>query len=319
MKRHRTFLIPSRCCVWAIVPVSIALSFWLEPVPGNWGIYALHATVSRPELPAPQAVFHTVLPHEETPAKTEPVSVVEQTAETGTILNQTDYAPDLTHTVVPPLSVDGPQVLIVHTHTCEAYTPSEAYPYSPTDTDRTEDAAFNMIRIGQEAKRVLENMGISVLLDETVCDLPSYSGSYKKSLSVMQEVLKQYPSVSVILDLHRDAIELEDGSKVKLTSTINGETVAQAMAVVGTDASGQEHPDWEQNLAFATAIQQTADRLSPGLMRPINLRTGRFNQQVSTGALLFEIGTSGNTMDEALRCIQHLSRAIGETLKKSKA
>lgn len=316
MRRHRKFRIPSRFCVWAIVPVSIALSFWLKPVPERWGLYALYTTVSRFTLPKPQAVFHTVLTPEEAPEKPAPVPVVEQTAKTGALLNQTDYAPDLTRTKVPELKDGGPQVLIVHTHTCEAYTPSDAYPYTPTDTDRTEDADFNMVRIGREAKRVLEEMGVSVLLEETVCDLPSYSGSYKKSLSVMEAALEKYPSITVVLDLHRDAIELDDGSKVKLTATIDGETVAQAMAVIGTDASGQNHPDWEENLAFAAAIQQTADRLSPGLMRPMNLRTGRFNQQVSTGALLFEIGTSGNTLDEALLCVQHLSRAIGETLKK---
>lgn len=296
--------------VWAIVPVAVALSFLIGQVPSKWGLYSLYTTVAMPQFQKPKAVFHQDLPEELPPSP----AVVEQTASKGQLLNQTDYTPDMAKTAVPPLS-DGPQVLILCTHTCEAYTPSESFPYTPTDTDRTEDANFNMIRIGREAKRVLEGMGISVILDETVCDLPSYSGSYKKSLSVMEAQLQKHPSLSVVLDLHRDAIMLDDGSKVKLTTSINGETVAQAMAVVGTDASGQAHPHWQENLAFANAIQKTADRLYPNLMRPINLRTGRFNQQASKGALLFEIGTSGNTLDEALLCIRYLAEVIGTTLK----
>ena len=295
--------------VWAIVPVAVALSFLIGQVPSKWGLYSLYTTVAMPQLQKPKAVFHQDLP-EEIPSP----AVVEQTAPNGRMLNQTDYTPDMTQTAIPALS-DGPQVLILCTHTCEAYTPSETYSYTPTDTDRTEDPNFNMLRIGREAKAVLEGMGISVILDETVCDLPSYSGSYKKSLAVMEAQLQKHPSVSVVLDLHRDAITLDDGSKVKLTTSIHGETVAQAMAVVGTDASGQAHPHWQENLAFANAIQQNADRLYPNLMRPMNLRTGRFNQHTSKGALLFEIGTSGNTMDEALLCIRYLAETIGTTLK----
>lgn len=302
--------------VWAIVPVAVALSFLVGQVPEQWGLYSLYTTMATPTFPQPQTVFRAVLPQEE--SKTPPVpavSVVEQTAAAGSILNQTEYSPNMARTAVPALKQGGPQVLIVHTHTCESYTPSEKHPYTPTDTDRTEDEKFNMIAVGREAKSVLEGMGISVLLDETVCDLPSYSGSYKKSLAVMEEHLKKHPSISVVLDLHRDAIMLEDGSKVKLTTAIEGQTVAQAMIVVGTDASGQSHPHWQENLAFANAVQQTAERLYPNLMRPINLRTGRFNQQASTGALLFEIGTSGNTLEEALLCARYVAESIGKTLK----
>lgn len=317
MKRLEKRLFSARIFIWAIVPVAIALSFLLQPLPKNWGIYALYTTIAKLS-PFPSApVLKTVFPHEDVQTEPAPsVAIVEKTAPTGSLLNQTDYQPDLSKTEIPVLHDAAPQVLIVHTHTCESYTPSETYRYTPTDNDRTDDADFNMIRIGKEAKRVLEEMGISVLHDETVCDLPSYNGSYKNSLAVMEKQLKAHPSISVILDLHRDAIELSDGSKVKLSTTLDGKTVAQAMAVVGTDASGQSHPAWQKNLAFANAIQQTADRLSPGLMRPINLRTGRFNQQVLPGTLLFEIGTSGNTLEEALLCAQHLARAIGTTLKK---
>ena len=298
--------------VWATVPVAVALSFFVGQLPPTLGIYSLYTTMAMPEFPKPQTVFRPI----KEPQKEEPPSsmVVEQTAKEGSLLNQTDFTPDMTKTAVPSLSSDGPQVLIVHTHTCESYTPSEAHPYTPTDTDRTEDVNFNMIRIGREAKAVLEGMGISVILDETVCDLPSYSGSYKKSLSVVEEQLKKYPTISVVLDLHRDAINLDDGSKVKLTTQIDGQTVAQAMMVVGTDASGQAHPNWQENLAFANAIQQTADRLYPNLMRPINLRTGRFNQHTTKGTLLFEIGTAGNSLEEALLCVRYLSDAIGKTL-----
>ena len=299
-----------RVSIWAIVPVTVALSFLLGRVPSEVGIYSLYSTVATVSLPQPQAVFFP---------KEEPLPVlatVKKQVESGPMHNQTDYTDGLEDTAVPVISQKGPQVLIVSTHTCEAYTPDEENYYVPTDNDRTEDPRFNMQRIGREAKAVFEGAGLGVLLDETVCDLPSYNGSYKKSLSVIEKRLKEFPSISVVLDLHRDAITLGDGTRVKLTADIDGKTVAQAMAVVGTDQSGQAHPNWRQNLAFANAIQKTADRLYPGLMRPINLRTGRFNQHTSTGALLYEIGTAGNTLDEALRCIRLLADAIVKTVQK---
>lgn len=296
--------------IWVIVPVAIALSFLLGRVPSELGVYSLYSTLATVTVPQPQTFF---IPKEE-PLPV--LATVKKQVESGPMHNQTDYTEGLDSKAIPALRQGGPQVLIVSTHTCEAYTPDEANRYVPTDNDRTEDPQFNMLRIGREAKAVFEAAGIRVLLDETVCDLPSYNGSYKKSLSVIEKRLKEYPTISVVLDLHRDAITLGDGTRVRLTAEIDGKTVAQAMAVVGTDQSGQAHPNWRQNLAFANAVQATADQLYPGLMRPINLRTGRFNQHTSTGALLYEIGTAANTLDEALSCVRCLSDAIVKTIKK---
>ncbi|MGM9537837.1 MAG: stage II sporulation protein P [Candidatus Onthomonas sp.] len=211
------------------------------------------------------------------------------------------------------LSKEGPQILIMHTHGTEAYTMADGDDYTPSDTARTTDENYNMIRVGEEMKAVFEEMGLSVIHDTSLYDYPSYTGSYARSLAGIQSYLEQYPTISVVLDVHRDALIGADGTAYKVTDTMeDGETVAQVMLVVGSNDGGLEHPHWEDNLTLAAHIQAAMLALHPGFPRPVNLRSQRFNQHMTYGSLLVEVGTSGNTLQEALAGARKFAQAAGK-------
>lgn len=195
---------------------------------------------------------------------------------------------------------NGPQILIMHTHATESYTMSGDDIYTETDNSRTTDENYNMIRVGEEMKAVFESYGLSVVHDKTTYDYPSYNGSYGRSLAGIQSYLKKYPTISVVLDVHRDALIGSDGTAYAKTTEIDGERVAQVMLVVGTNDSGLEHPDWKNNMTLAVRLQAAMLAIDGTLPRNIDLRSQRFNQHLTAGSLLVEVGTSGNTLQEAL-------------------
>lgn len=208
-----------------------------------------------------------------------------------------------------------PQVLVIHTHGSEAYTPDGEDIYTPTDPDRTEDMRYNVVRVGDEIAETLEEAGISVVHDRVLYDYPSYSGSYTRSLEAIEFYLKKYPSIQFVFDIHRDALEADDGTVYKVVSTQNGQKVAQVMFVVGTNDSGLEHPKWKENLKLALCLQAALNREYPTLTRPISLRTARFNQHATTGSLLVEVGSSGNTLQEALASARLFASCVAGALK----
>ncbi len=210
------------------------------------------------------------------------------------------------------ISKDKPSVLIVHTHASESYTSSEAYSYVPEGNYRTQNTKFNMIRVGEELAKSLEKSGIKVIHDKTINDYPSYNSSYAKAENVIRANLKKYPSICIVLDIHRDAVGDEQNG-VKFTSTVEGEKAAQPMVVCGTDQN-LENPNWRKNLSFALKIQQYFESEYPSFMRPLNLRSERFNMHLTTGSLLIEIGTNSSTLDEALACARCLGKGIGEVI-----
>jgi stage II sporulation protein P len=215
---------------------------------------------------------------------------------------------------VIPLADDGPQIFIVHTHGSEAYWPDEEYPYTPTDVERTEDTRFNVVRVGDEMQAVFERMGLRVLHDRNIYDQPSYNGSYGRSLTAIATALKENPGISVVIDLHRDSIQTADGTNYKTAALVDGQKMAQAMIVVGTNDSGLDHPNWKQNLAFAMGLQQRVNTAYPGLMRPINLRRERFNAHATTGSILLEVGSSANTLGEAIETAKRFAIVMGTYL-----
>ncbi len=199
------------------------------------------------------------------------------------------------------MSKSGPQIFIVHTHGSEAYTPDAQFPYTPTDVERTEDTQFNVVRIGDEIQKVFEDAGFRVVHDRRIYDEPTYSGSYGRSLNSITSAVKKNPDISVVIDVHRDSIVTADGATTYKTVAKNGDQkTAQVMLVVGTNDSGLNHPNWKQNLTFALHLQKRINAAYPELMRPINLRRERFNAHATNGSLLLEVGSSGNTLGEAI-------------------
>lgn len=209
----------------------------------------------------------------------------------------------------------GPQVLIVHTHGTEAYTAEPGWEYAGSDGYRSDDPDYSVVRVGQALADELEKLGIETIHDPSMNDLESFSGAYSRTLTRVEQWLEEYPSICMVIDLHRDAAENPDGSQFAPTVLYNGTEYAQLMLVVGTDEGGLQHPDWRQNLSCAVQLQALLERQVPGLCRNLDLRTERFNQHLSTGSILIEFGASGNTMTQVLRTTTVAAQAIAQLLQ----
>ena len=248
-----------------------------------------------------------------TPAPTP--EIVPFTDDTGMeIRNKTDLEADIATLMGEPLtqrlSAAGPQILIIHTHGTEAYLPAAGEEYTPSDPYRTTDPERSVIRVGDALCSALEEYGLRVLHDRTLYDYPSYAGSYERAAASIEAYLAEYPDIALVLDVHRDAIG--DASTVyKTCAAANG--TAQVMLVCGTDEY-LEHPLWRENLKLALAMQAAAMSANGTLMRPIHLAPERYNQQYTTGSLIIEVGTNGNTLSEALAAAELFGRAAGEML-----
>ena len=215
------------------------------------------------------------------------------------------------------LPEEGPQVLIVHTHGSEAYTPDGTDTYAATGECRTTDTEKSVVRVGDEIAKVLTEMGLTVVHDTALYDYPEYNGAYDRSLAAVESWLEQYPTIQVVLDVHRDALIGSDGTVYKPITTINGEKCAQVMLVMGSNAL-YDHPGWLENLALAVQVQKEMNTLWPTLARPIGLRENRYNQQTAPGAMLVEVGSHGNTLQEALAAARMFARALGAVLLEYK-
>lgn len=209
---------------------------------------------------------------------------------------------------------DGPQILILHSHGSEAYTQSGSDTYRESDPYRTTDCTQNVVRVGEEIAAVLRDHGFRVLHDTTLFDYPSYNDAYTRARSAVEEWLSEYPTISLILDVHRDALVGSDGQAYKLVSQEGEEKVAQVMLVVGSDSQGLPFPNWQQNLTLAARLQQDLAAQYQALARPITLRASRYNQDLSPGSLLVEVGGHGNTLQEALAGARLWAETVAGTL-----
>lgn len=209
---------------------------------------------------------------------------------------------------------EGPQILIVHTHGSEAYSQNDGLTYQESDSYRTTDCSRNMVRVGEEMAQIFRQNGFEVIHDTNLYDYPAYNGAYDRSGAAVKDWLAKYPTIKIILDVHRDALVGTDGSIYKLVSEENGEKVAQVMLVVGTDGSGASHPYWIDNLALAIRYQQELISDYVTLARPIVLRNSRYNQNLSTGSLLVEVGGHGNTLTEALAGARLFAQSVSQVL-----
>lgn len=269
-----------------------------------------------PETPAPAPVTEPVQEEpQETPAPAGtdngvPAKTLVPTDPSGYtvcgkvyISNSTKYTLSNEELLKPfgaELTGEAPQILILHSHGSEAYTPAADDGIVWSGQCRTTDTRYNVVRMGDAMAEVFGQAGISVLHDRTLYDYPEYAGSYDRSLAAIDRYLKEYPSIRFVLDVHRDAIETSSGSQVKVISEIDGQgTASQLTLVVGSDGGGLSHPDWMENLRLAVAIQEQVLTDYPTLMRPLLLRNSRYNQHATTGSLLVEVGTAGNAPEEA--------------------
>ena len=215
-------------------------------------------------------------------------------------LNRSGTAVDVTAALGRELTLqwedtDAPQVLILHTHTTEPYMTYDAGYYNAADRTRTKDHTKTVCAVGEAVKRTLAAAGIAAIHDTTVHDSPVYSGAYTRSAVTAQKYLEQYPTIKVVLDLHRDAV-MENGAMVKPTATVDGKKAAQMMLITGVvSTAALPHPHWRENLTLSARLQQALDGVSPDLMRPLQTVASRYNQHLSPGWVLVEVGSEGNT------------------------
>lgn len=206
-----------------------------------------------------------------------------------------------------------PQVLIMHTHTSESYEPYEKDWFDESYTSRSADAGNSVVAVGEAIAEELSRSGISVIHDGTIHD-EIYSGAYSRSLQTTLSILSEYPSIKIILDIHRDAIEYEDGSHVSAVAEIDGKKAAQVMIISAADEGSYDIPNYLGNFHFACEFQQAMEQNYSGLTRPVLFQYCQYNQQVSTGSLLVEVGSHGNTVEQAVYSGHLIGKALSRLL-----
>ncbi len=247
-----------------------------------------------------------------------------------------DQKPSVTSAVSPPVEYDGsfveidnlagaeynlerllsapvsfsvselPCVLIVHTHATEAYADTETY--------RSEDCSENVVGIGQELARLLNENGIPTIHDSALHDLAGYDDAYVRTEQAIQATLLEYPSIQMVIDVHRDAVQDSSGGQRPLSCQINGQEAAQLMLVLGTDTSALPHPNWQENLSLAVKLQSLLCQQAPGLMRRLSLRAARYNEHLTPCSILLEAGSAGNSRQEVLRSIESFAQCLSSLL-----
>ena len=246
--------------------------------------------------------------------------IVTETAEPSGLYinNHAGYDIDIAALLSEPLNItlsgDSPAVLIIHTHSSEAYMPDDGECYEASDSYRTQDKAYSVIRVGDELAAEFAKHGIAFIHDRNVYDYPSYQGSYSRSYESIVSYLEMYPSIKIVIDLHRDAIHSDDGTVYKTLAQVGEDTCAQVMLVMGTDSAGLNHPDWQENLKLALQLQNEMNTLYPSLAKPIWLSEYRYNQQATLGSMLVEIGCTGNTLAEALSAARYFADAASNVI-----
>ncbi len=186
------------------------------------------------------------------------------------------------------------------------------YEYEATGNYRTTDLNYSVARVGTELTNYLKEKGFNVTHNTTYHDYPAYSGSYARSLNTLEGLLEG-KNTQLVFDLHRDAVG--SSNEYAPTIKINDNYVAQIMFVIGTNGGGLEHPNWVQNLKMAVKIQEKANEMYPGLFRPIIIRNSRYNQHLTNGSSIIEVGATGNTMEQCILSMQCLSNVLAEVCK----
>ena len=203
-------------------------------------------------------------------------------------------------------SVEGPQILLYHTHSQEAFANSEA--------GKEEDT---ILGAGEVLASYLEEYGFKVYHHKGKYDLEKRDYAYSESLPEIQKILQDNPSIQVVLDLHRDAVA-ED---TRLVTEVQGKQMAKVMFFNGLSRSAKmgdisylENPYLQENLAFSFQMKLTCDEYYPGFARSIYLRAYRYNMHLCPKTLLIELGAQTNTVEEIREALGPLAHVLSMVL-----
>ena len=283
------------------------------------------STTASTELPASaetdaplrtEAPTQSAEPAQPASAASAPPPFTEAEAEAIRFRGNCTYQVDKTALLLRPLNwkqLPGPKILIVHSHSCEAYTQSEGHSYIPDANYRTLDLSNSVVAVGDALTEALGALGVEAIHDRTYNDYPDYNRSYAVAREKIQTYLEQYPSITMVIDLHRDALDKPVREKVEW----EGKTLAPLMLVIGTDEGGLNHPHWEDNLSCGLKLQALGNRELPGLFKNLSFRRERFNGDLTPGSLIVEVGSTENTLPEAIASMPYLARWVAELLNLS--
>ena len=243
------------------------------------------------------------------------------------INNSTGYFPDIKALLNKSLKNNGvellsktskPQVLIVHTHGTEAYSENGALycDDSISDYARTSDTTKNVVSIGQTVADILNQSGVSTIHCTVLHDSLQYKDSYARAEQTIKAYLEEYPSIKLVIDIHRDSIVKSNGELVRPVAELNGEAAAQLMCVVGSDWAGDACPNWENNLSLALKLRGLLNDECENICRPVFLKGNTYNQELAPFSLLIEVGASGNSIEEARRSAALLAQSIAKLISQ---
>ena len=207
-----------------------------------------------------------------------------------------------------PQEGDGPQILIYHTHSQEAFADSV-----PGDVNT------GIVGVGECLTRILtEQYGYRVLHHTGQYDVETRDNAYSRALPAVEQILAENPSIQVIIDLHRDEVAEE----TKLVTDIQGRPTARFMFFNGLsrtrktgDIDYLANENQEANLAFSFQMQLKAAEYYPGLTRRIYLKGYRYNMHLRPRTLLVELGAQNNTVEEAINACDPLAHILDMVLK----
>lgn len=236
--------------------------------------------------------------------------------------NDTGYdlsKPPISSNVSVPTAAGAGEVsvLILHTHATEGYSDGGALWYDPaTPLARAQDPKTGVIAVGDAIAKYLNEHGIVTVHSTILHDAESYKDSYSRAAQTVQSYLKQYPSIRLVIDVHRDSILSSKDQLIRPVTVVNGEAVAQVMCVVGSNAAGGSYDRWQENFALARCLRDRLNGMYGNLSRPVYVKKSTYNQQYAPASLLLEIGASGNSLEEALRAgllvAEQIAQMMGE-------
>lgn len=234
------------------------------------------------------------------------------------VKNSTGQDIDIAHelSLKPDINIkksNEPQVLIFHTHTSESYMKKDLGFFYESFYPRSLNDNNNVTRVGQAITDKLIENGINTIHDMTYHDTPSYNGSYNRAAETIKKNLEKYSSIQVVIDIHRDSLGSKENGKIKPTFKYQNKKAAQMMVVSGCDPdNSMGFPNWEKNLRFALRIQKYCETMFPGITRPMHFAKVKYNEHITPGSVLIEVGSDVNTLEEAV----NTGTMIGESLSK---
>ncbi len=258
------------------------------------------------------------------PEGTNPIVPTDVSADSPLSLkNNTDYTIDMNAIAkrakeLPSAKISGePLVLIVHTHGTESFA-NDGVPYynDKINYPRSENVSENIVAVGKVLCDMLNENGIPTIQCETMHDKESYINAYDRTAASIKYYIEKYPSIQYIFDIHRDSLIRSDLTKLKPVTLYGGKPCAQIMMLVGSNEKGAPEYDWQSNLVLAEALQAELFESASGVARQLNLRGATYNQQYAKHGLLVEIGSCGNTLDEAKNAAKAFGDALIEVLKQ---